>query len=82
MSASVAIIFGIFFVIGVAVGTVVVVAASALRADRRARQEQDPPAQGPGGSREPPDADWDGPATTADDRPVWPSGPGSAFRSD
>jgi hypothetical protein len=78
----VAIILGIFFAIGVAVGTVVVVAVSALRADRRVRLEQDPPAQGHGGSGEPPPGtDWEGPATTADDRAVWPGGPGNAFRS-
>ncbi len=80
MSASVAAILGTFFIIGVAVGTVIVVAMSALRADRHGRLE-DPPPQGLGGPGEqPPDPGWEDPAATTDDRSVWPGGPGNAFR--
>lgn len=79
MSATVAAILGTFFVIGVAVGTVIVVAMSALRADRQGRLE-DPQAEGLGGPGEPPpDPGWEDPVETADDQPAWPGGSSNAF---
>jgi hypothetical protein len=47
MSPVVLAVVGIFFVIGITAGVVVVVAISALRADRR--RGSGPPEQGPGG---------------------------------
>jgi hypothetical protein len=56
---SVAVIIGIFFIIGIAVGIIVVIAMSALRRDRR-DGPGDWPGRGPDGPDEqPPDLDRD-----------------------
>ena len=66
---SVAVITGIFFVIGITVGVIIVIAASALRRDRQGGPD-DWPGHGPAGPDErPPDLDWDG--TPADRYPWW-----------
>jgi len=60
-----------FFVIGITVGIIAVVAMSALRAERRSSRGI-PPEYGRGG--QPPDAGWDD--TGPDDHPRWPDGDG------
>ena len=69
MNASVVIIVGLFFIIGIAVGIIAVIALSGRRADRR-EQPGGPPYYGPDGSDEPrEDPDWD---STPHDGPRWP----------
>jgi hypothetical protein len=83
MSDTVVSIVGAFFVIGILVGIVVVVAASAFRADRRGRQgdPEDPVTGPPPGSGEPtgpyPDWDWDDPDPGHQSR--WPDDTDSDF---
>jgi hypothetical protein len=60
---SVAVITGIFFIIGITVGVISVIAMSALRRDRR-DGPGDRPGDGPHWpNRRPPGLDWDGPRT-------------------
>ena len=57
---SVAVITGIFFIIGITVGVISVIAMSALRRDRR-DEPGDWPGDGPNWpNRRPPGLDWDG----------------------
>jgi hypothetical protein len=79
MNDSVVAIVSAFFVIGITVGIIVVVALSTLRADRRG-DPGDPLDYGPRGSREsPPDRGWDDAAP--DDHLRWPGGADSDFSS-
>jgi len=65
---SVAVITGIFFIIGITVGVIIVIAMSAFRRDRPAGPG-DGPEHGPDGPDErPPDLDWDG---TPTDKNPW-----------
>jgi hypothetical protein len=60
---SVAVITGIFFIIGITVGVISVIAISALRRDGR-DGPGDWPGDGPNWpNRRPPGPDWDGPRT-------------------
>lgn len=74
---AVELIVGIFFLIGIAVGVIAVIALSAIRKGRH----QPPGASGapvegaPGDPDEPPDLTWD----DADDRPRWPGSTGGGF---
>jgi hypothetical protein len=68
---SVAVIVGIFFIIGITVGVIAVIAMSALRRDRRDGPD-DWPGRGPDGpDDQPPDLDWDG--TSSDEHAWWKS---------
>jgi hypothetical protein len=84
--AVVAIVFVIIFIIGVTVGYIVVIALSALRADRKAVQG------GPAVLDEPEDEDtdrnsgasgipghWD--SVTSEDRPRWPGDTDGGYRT-
>jgi len=69
---SVTVIVSIFFVIGITVGVITVIAMSVLRRDRRDRRDgpDDWPGHGPDGPDEqPPDLDWDAPEPKRD--PWW-----------
>jgi hypothetical protein len=80
MSTSVAVILGVFFAIGIAMGTVIVIALAAVRADRAGKPDE-PSAHEPGWAEPPPpDSGWEDPATDADDRPSWPENPSDGFR--
>jgi len=70
MNASVEVIMGLFFIIGIMVGVITVVAMSALRQDRQARRGRRgrPPQYERFG--QPPDRGWEG--AEPDDRPRWP----------
>jgi hypothetical protein len=74
---AVELIVGIFFLIGIAVGVIAVIALSAIRKDKgRPPGGGAAPAQdGPGEPDEPPDLAWD----DADDRPRWPGSAGGGF---
>jgi hypothetical protein len=77
MNDSVVAIVTAFFVMGITVGIIVVVAISALQADRRRDPGDlgDPPHYGPHHpSGQPPDADRDGAGPR--DEPSWSEGPG------
>lgn len=77
MNDSVAAIVGAFFIIGISVGIITVIAISVLRADRRG-DPADPPAYrppGPGGPSSAPDWDDAGPG----DRARWPGDGNNAF---
>jgi hypothetical protein len=68
---SVLVIVGIFFILGITVGVITVIAMSAVRRDRRAGPG-DWPGHGPDGPEEqPPDLDRD--STMDDERPWWRS---------
>jgi hypothetical protein len=77
MNDSVVAIVTAFFLMGITVGIIIVVALSALHSDRRRDPGNlgDPPHYGPGHpSGPPPDA---GPHDAGpDDQPSWPEGPG------
>lgn len=75
---AVELIVGIFFLIGIVVGVIAVIALSAIRKDRYRPPggAAAPPEDGPGGPDEPPDLTWD----DADDRPRWPGGAGGFSR--
>jgi hypothetical protein len=80
MNGAVVAIVSAFFIIGITVGIIAVVAMSVLRADRP-RDPGDLPEFGlrrPG--QQPPEAGWDdaGP----DDRPRWPGGVSNGFSSE
>ncbi len=78
MNGAVVTIVSAFFVIGITVGIIAVVAMSNLRADRRG-DPGDPLEYGPRRHRgQPPDAGWDdaGP----DDHPSWPGDGDNDFR--
>jgi hypothetical protein len=69
MNDTVVAIVSAFFVIGILVGVITVVAMSVLRAERRGAPE-DPLDFGPRGPREPPGLPWDD--TGPDRHPRWP----------
>jgi len=80
MNGAVVAIVSAFFIIGITVGIIAVMAISSLRADRRG-DPGDPPEFGPRARGEqPPEAGWDdgGP----DDHPRWPGGAGNGFSSE
>jgi hypothetical protein len=62
---SIVIITGIFFIIGITVGVITVIAMSALRRDRRDRPDDWPGHRLDGPDRRPPDLDWGGTPTEA-----------------
>jgi hypothetical protein len=79
MNGAVVAIVGAFFIIGITVGIIAVVAMSALWADRRG-DPGDPPEYGtrrPGGQS--PEAGWDD--AVPNDRPSWPGGGDNDFSS-
>jgi hypothetical protein len=85
-AAVVAVVFVIIFIIGVTVGYIVVIALSALRADRKAVQggpkvldepDDDETDRNSGGSGIP--GHWD--SVTSDDRPRWPGDTDSGYRT-
>jgi hypothetical protein len=69
MNDSVVAIVAAFFIIGITVGVIAVIALSVLRAERRrAPGDEDDPGRGPGGpGQRPPGSGWDD-----DDHPGWP----------
>jgi hypothetical protein len=73
----VAAIVSAFFVIGILVGIIAVVAMSVLRAERRGAQE-DPLDYEPREPREPPGYPWDD--TGPDRHPRWPGDADNYFR--
>jgi hypothetical protein len=80
MNGAVVAIVGAFFIIGITVGIIAVVAVSVLRADR-SRDPSDLPEFGPRGPGEqPPEAGWDdaGPGG----HPRWPGGVDNDFSSE
>ena len=80
MNGAVVAIVSAFFIIGITVGIIAVVAMSSLRADRRG-DPGDLPEFGPRGrGKQPPEAGWDdaGP----DDHPYWPGGVDNDFSSE
>jgi hypothetical protein len=74
MSAAVVIIVGLFFLIGITVGVVIVVAMAGVRSDRRAGPG-DPRYERGGRVAEPPAAGEDD--RTSGQRPGWPGDSGS-----
>jgi len=80
MNGAVVAIVSAFFVIGITVGIIAVVAMSVLRADRP-RDPGDPPEFGPRRPGEqPPEAGWAD--TGPDDHPRWPGGVDNDFSGD
>jgi hypothetical protein len=79
MSDTIVAIVSAFFVIGILVGVVTVIAAAVLRGDRRGRAGSGDPADyEPSGPEEPPPGLlWDD--TRPDDRPSWPGEAGTDF---
>jgi hypothetical protein len=69
MNDTVVAIVSAFFVIGIVVGFIIVIAVSVLRADRR-RDPGDPLDYEPRGPREPGSLPWDD--TAGGGRPHWP----------
>jgi hypothetical protein len=78
MNDSVVAIVGAFFIIGITMGIIAVVALSALRADRRGNPPG-PMGYGPGLDEQPTDPSWDdaGP----DGHPRWPGEVDNHFRN-
>jgi hypothetical protein len=68
---SVAVIVGIFFIVGITVGIIVVAAMSVLRRDERHGSDDGPGHRPDGLDEQPPDLDWG--RTATDDRPWWKS---------
>jgi hypothetical protein len=77
MSAFVAIILGLFFVIGMTVGVISVMAMAAVRSDRRAGGSAGHEPSGRGGQPSEPDGDeWD-----SGERSSWPGDSASRYRA-
>ena len=70
MNESVVIIVGLFFIIGITVGIIAVIALSALRADRWGGPDSWPGCEPGGSDEQPPDTDWG--STVPDNGPRWP----------
>jgi hypothetical protein len=75
MNAPVLIVIGLFFVIGITVGVVVVFAMAGVRSDRRAGPRVPRWYQSGGSDAQPSDQDEDHRAS--DERPRWPGDSGS-----
>jgi hypothetical protein len=78
MNDTVVAIVSAFFVIGILVGIIAVVAMSVLRAERRGAPGN-PPVFEPREAHEPPDLPWDD--TQLDGGPFWPGDADSDFSS-
>jgi hypothetical protein len=79
MNDSVVAIVSAFFVIGITVGIITVVAMSALRTDRQGRRVR-PQEYGTGAFDElPPEPSWDD--ADPDDHPRWPANADNHFRN-
>jgi hypothetical protein len=77
MNTSVLVVVGLFFIIGITVGIVAVVAVANLRSDRRGGLDS-PPADEPGGpGQQPPDPGYLD--AESDDRPRWPGDADSGY---
>jgi len=66
----IAIVSAFFFIIGISVGIIAVIAISVHRADRRGGPGGPPPYRPPGPGEQSPELDWDD--AGLGDRPPWP----------